>query len=91
MAWVKQKKYPGSKMSMWILNNNVRIEKFDDNRSTYNPFKLFKDGNPIGFYLFWPERKGWEKARADSLAFKGGYGLNLPGGLKEAMEYGEAK
>jgi hypothetical protein len=61
MAWVKQKKYPGSNMNMWVLNNNVIIEKFDDDRSTYNPYKLRKHGE---FVKFWPERKGWEKARA---------------------------
>jgi hypothetical protein len=86
MAWVKQKKYPGSNMNRWVLNANVFIEKFDDNRSTYNPYKLHKNGE---FVLFWPLRKGWEKARENSLATTGGYGKNLPGGLDDAMSYGE--
>jgi hypothetical protein len=87
MAWVKQKKYAGSNMNRWVLNNNVFIDKFDDNRSTYNPYKLFKNGE---FVCFWPERKGWEKAREASLACTLGVAENKAGGLAEAMAYGEA-
>lgn len=85
MAWTKRPK-EGSNMNMWVLNPNVIIEKFDDNRSTYNPYKLRKHGE---FVKFWPERKGWEKARKMALECKDSYGIDLPGGLKEAMAYGE--